>query len=75
MAEKKSTEHFERSAKLNLQKGNTFRYLGHYYARISVNTQRAFKCYWRSITLNPNYSDSGQTNVETPMPTPFALFS
>lgn len=55
----KAAEHFVRSAKLNPQNGDAFRYLGHYYARVSVDTQRAFKCYQRSVTLNPNDSDSG----------------
>ncbi|RVX15808.1 Tetratricopeptide repeat protein SKI3 [Vitis vinifera] len=56
----KAAEHFVRSAKLNPQNGDAFRYLGHYYARVSVDTQRAFKCYQRSVTLNPNDSDSGE---------------
>lgn len=56
----KAAEHFVRSAKLNPQNGDAFRYLGHYYARVSVDTQRAFKCYQRSVALNPNDSDSGE---------------
>lgn len=54
-----AAEHFVRSAKLNPQNGDSFRYLGYYYARVSVDTQRAFKCYQRAVTLNPNDSDSG----------------
>lgn len=54
-----AAEHFVRSAKLNPHNGDSFRYLGYYYARVSVDTQRAFKCYQRAVTLNPNDCDSG----------------
>ncbi|CAK9178263.1 unnamed protein product [Ilex paraguariensis] len=55
-----AAEHFVISAKLNPQNGPAFRYLGHYYSRISVDTQRALKCYQRAITLNADDSDSGE---------------
>lgn len=55
----KAAEHFMISAKLNPQNGPTFRYLGHYYSRVSIDHQRALKCYQRAVTLNPDDSESG----------------
>lgn len=58
-AKEKAAEHFLASAKLNPQNGVAFRYLGHYYSRVSVDIQRALKCYQRALSLNPDDSDSG----------------
>ncbi|XP_015936190.1 tetratricopeptide repeat protein SKI3 isoform X1 [Arachis duranensis] len=56
----KAAEHFIESAKLNPKNGEPFKYLGHYYGRISIDTQRALKCYQRAVALNPDDSDSGE---------------
>lgn len=56
----KAAEHFVISAKLNPQNVAAFRYLGHYYAQVSVDTQRALKCYQRAVSLNPDDSHSGE---------------
>ena len=66
-SKEQAAEHFVRSAKLNPQNGDAFRYLGHYYARVSVDTQRAFKCYQRAVTLNPNDADSGVSALHFPL--------
>lgn len=55
----KAAEHLVISAKLNPQNAAAFKYLGHYYSRLSHDSQRAIKCYQRAITLNPDDSDSG----------------
>lgn len=55
----KAAEHFILSAKLNPKHGESFKYLGHYYGRVSLDTQRALKCYQRAIALNPDDSESG----------------
>lgn len=55
-----AAEHFVKSAKLNPENGVTFRYLGDYYAHVSVDSQRAIKCYQRAVTLNPDDSDAGE---------------
>lgn len=47
------------AAKLNPQNAAVFRYLGHYYVRVSPEPQRALKCYQRAISLNPDDSDAG----------------
>lgn len=56
-----AAEHFVKSAKLNPENGVTFRYLGDYYAHVSVDSQRAIKCYQRAVTLNPDDSDAGES--------------
>ncbi|KAL6996045.1 hypothetical protein U1Q18_006180 [Sarracenia purpurea var. burkii] len=56
----KAAEHFVISAKLNPQNGHAFRYLGHYYSRVSIDNQRALKCYQRAVTLWPDDSESGE---------------
>ncbi|KAL1560754.1 tetratricopeptide repeat protein SKI3 isoform X2 [Salvia divinorum] len=55
-----AVEHFMIAAKLNPQNAATFRYLGHYYARVSPDPQRALKCYQRAVSLNPDDSDTGE---------------
>lgn len=57
----KAAEHFIVSAKLNPENGEAFKYLGHYYSRVSLDTQRALKCYQRAVAFNPDDSDSGVT--------------
>ncbi|XP_027913014.1 tetratricopeptide repeat protein SKI3 isoform X1 [Vigna unguiculata] len=56
----KAAEHFIQSAKLNPKNGISFKYLGHYYANVSLDTQRAIKCYQRAVVLNPDDSESGE---------------
>ncbi|KAI3457257.1 hypothetical protein Pfo_013920 [Paulownia fortunei] len=56
----KAVEHFMTAAKLNPQNAAAFRYLGHYYARVSPEPQRALKCYQRAVALNPDDSDAGE---------------
>lgn len=58
-SKEKAAEHFVIAAKLNPQDANAFRYLGHYYSKVSVDTQRALKCYQRALTLDPQDSESG----------------
>lgn len=53
-----AAEHLLMAAKLNPENGEAFRYLGHYY--ISVDTQRALKCYQRAVFIDPNDLDSGE---------------
>ncbi|KAM7521358.1 hypothetical protein LguiB_020320 [Lonicera macranthoides] len=57
----KAAEHFLISAKLNPHNGPAFRFLGHYYSRVSVDSQRALKCYQRALTLSPDDSDAGES--------------
>jgi len=59
----KAAEHFIQSAKLNPKNGISFKYLGHYYANVSLDTQRAIKCYQRAVVLNPDDSESGVSFV------------
>ncbi|KAJ7967026.1 Tetratricopeptide repeat protein [Quillaja saponaria] len=59
-AKEKAAEHFFISAKLNPQNGAAFKFLGHYYRRVSLDTQRSLKCYQRAVALNPDDSDSGE---------------
>ncbi|XP_058220446.1 tetratricopeptide repeat protein SKI3 isoform X2 [Rhododendron vialii] len=56
----KAAEHFLISAKLNPHNGTAFRYLGHYYSRVSMDHQRALKCYQRAVTLTPDDTESGE---------------
>ncbi|KAF9626718.1 hypothetical protein IFM89_038892 [Coptis chinensis] len=56
----KAVENFVTSAKLNPNNGNAFRYLGHYYSQVSVDVQRASKCYQRAVNLNPNDAEAGE---------------
>lgn len=56
----KAAEHFVISAKLNPQNGAAFRYLGHYYSGVSLDTQRGLKCYQRAVSLNPDDLQSGE---------------
>ncbi|XP_076922571.1 tetratricopeptide repeat protein SKI3-like [Bidens hawaiensis] len=60
-SKQKAAEHFVIAAKLNPQDANAFRYLGHYYSKVSVDTQRALKCYQRAVTLSPQDSESGES--------------
>ncbi|KAF6160924.1 hypothetical protein GIB67_025459 [Kingdonia uniflora] len=55
-----AVEHFVKSAKLNPNNANAFRFLGHYYSRVSIETLRALKCYQRAVTLNPDDSEAGE---------------
>jgi len=59
-SKEKAAQHFIQSAKLNPNNGDSFKYLGHYYARVSHDTQRAIKCYQRAVTINPHDSHSGE---------------
>ncbi|PWA55302.1 tetratricopeptide repeat (TPR)-like superfamily protein [Artemisia annua] len=60
-SKEKAAEHFVIAAKLNPQDANAFRYLGHYYSKVSVDNQRALKCYQRAISLAPQDSESGES--------------
>ncbi|KAI3757028.1 hypothetical protein L6452_04561 [Arctium lappa] len=60
-SKEKAAEHFVIAAKLNPQDANAFRYLGHYYSEVSVDTQRALKCYQRALNLDPQDSESGES--------------
>ncbi|KAF2310828.1 hypothetical protein GH714_017490 [Hevea brasiliensis] len=46
---------------MNPHNAASFAYLGHYYSRLSADSQRALKCYQRAITLNPDDSESGES--------------
>lgn len=59
-SKEKAAQHFILSAKLNPNNGDSFKYLGHYYARVSHDTQRAIKCYQRAVSINPHDSASGE---------------
>ncbi|KAL2349572.1 hypothetical protein Fmac_003572 [Flemingia macrophylla] len=59
-AKEKAAEHFILSAKLNPKNGESFKYLGHYYGGVSLDTHRAIKCYQRAVVLNPDDSESGE---------------
>lgn len=48
------------SAKLNPDNAAAFKYLGHYYSRVTLDRNRAAKCYQRAVLLNPNDSESGE---------------
>lgn len=56
----KAAEHFLACAKLKPGEGAAFRFLGHYYSQVSVDAQRASKCYQRAVTLNPDDSEAGE---------------
>lgn len=56
----KAAEHFVLSAKLNPNNAAAFKYLGHYYLRVTLDLNRAAKCYQRAVLLNPNDSESGE---------------
>ncbi|KFK42085.1 hypothetical protein AALP_AA2G209100 [Arabis alpina] len=56
----KAAEHFVLSAKLNPNNAVAFKYLGHYYSRVTLDFNRAAKCYQRAVLLNPNDSDTGE---------------
>lgn len=58
--QERAAEHFVASAKLNPSDGAAFRFLGHYYSRVSVDAQRATKCYQRAVTLNPDDFKAGE---------------
>ncbi|KAM0061737.1 putative tetratricopeptide-like helical domain superfamily [Helianthus debilis subsp. tardiflorus] len=60
-SKQKAAEHFVIAAKLNPQDANAFRYLGHYYSKVSTDTQRALKCYQRALALSPQDSESGES--------------
>lgn len=62
-SKEKAAEHFVIAAKLNPQNAVAFRYLGHYYTRFSIDTQRAIKCYQRAVSLSPDDSVSGVTFI------------
>ena len=55
----KAAESFVVSARLNPNNGVAFRYLGHYYSQVSVDLQRASKCYLRAVNLCPEDFESG----------------
>ncbi|XP_058073295.1 tetratricopeptide repeat protein SKI3 [Magnolia sinica] len=56
----RAVEHFIASAKLNPSNGAAFRFLGHFYSRVSIDSQRASKCYQRAVTLNPDDFEAGE---------------
>lgn len=56
----KAAEHWVISVKLNPKNSEPFKFLGHYYATVSVDVQRAIKCYQRAISLHPDDSDAGE---------------
>lgn len=56
----RAVEHFVTSAKLNPNNGAAFRFLGHYYSQVSVDLQRASKCYQRAVTLSPDDFEAGE---------------
>lgn len=57
--ESKAAEHLVKSVKLNPENGVAFRYIGDYCARVSVDSQRAIKCYQRAVALNPEDFHAG----------------
>lgn len=59
----RAVEHFVVSAKLNPCNGAAFRYLGHYYSKVSVDEQRASKCYLRAVNLNPEDFEAGVSGI------------
>ena len=59
----KSAEHFVASAKLNPGDGASFRFLGHYYSRDSLDVQRAAKCYQRAVNLNADDFEAGVSEL------------
>ncbi|CAE6228399.1 unnamed protein product [Arabidopsis arenosa] len=56
----KAAEHFVLSAKSDPNNAVAFKYLGHYYSRVTLDLNRAAKCYQRAVLINPNDSDSGE---------------
>lgn len=56
----KAVEHFVAAAKANPSDSLPFRYLGHYYRTVAVDSQRAAKCYQRAVTLNPDDQEAGE---------------
>lgn len=56
----RAAEHFVLSAKLNPDNADAFKYLGHYYSRVTLDHNRAAKCYQRAVLLNVNDSESGE---------------
>ncbi|XVE56309.1 hypothetical protein DITRI_Ditri03aG0228300 [Diplodiscus trichospermus] len=56
----KAAEHWVIAAKRNPNNAAAFKYLGHYYASVSVDVQRATKCYQRALSLHPDDSDAGE---------------
>ncbi|CAA7408040.1 unnamed protein product [Spirodela intermedia] len=56
----KAVESFVISARLNPNNSAAFRYLGHYYSQVTVDEQRASKCYLRAVNLNPEDFESGE---------------
>lgn len=56
----RAAEHFVLSAKLNPDNASAFKYLGHYYSRVTLDRNRAAKCYQRAVLLNVNDSESGE---------------
>ncbi|XP_022764076.1 tetratricopeptide repeat protein SKI3 isoform X3 [Durio zibethinus] len=56
----RAAEHWVLSAKQNPKNAAAFKYLGHYYATVSVDVQRAIKCYQRALSLHPDDSDAGE---------------
>lgn len=56
----RAAEHFLASAKLNPSDSAAFRMLGHYYSQVSMDSQRAAKCYQRAVTLNPDDAEAGE---------------
>ncbi|KAK6277550.1 hypothetical protein POUND7_017873 [Theobroma cacao] len=60
IGKEKAAEHWVISAKQNPNNAAAFRYLGHYYATVSADVQRAIKCYQRALSLHPDDSDAGE---------------
>ncbi|KAM0941484.1 putative tetratricopeptide-like helical domain superfamily [Dioscorea sansibarensis] len=60
----RAAEHFLASAKLNPSDGASFRLLGHYYSRVSLDVQRASKCYQRAVSLDPEDFEAGEALCE-----------
>ncbi|CAH8370910.1 unnamed protein product [Eruca vesicaria subsp. sativa] len=59
-SEKAAAERFVLSAKLNPDNAAAFKYLGHYYSRVTLDGNRAAKCYQRAVLLDVNDSESGE---------------
>ncbi|XP_020526306.1 tetratricopeptide repeat protein SKI3 isoform X1 [Amborella trichopoda] len=60
----KAAEHLVLCVKLDPNNGDAFRLLGHYYSHVSVDVQRAAKCYQRAVYISPEDSEAGEALCE-----------